>query len=612
MTRRRCASATSGRRAPSARRRCSARRAGDGVEPVPLPTIHDAVMAVHERRRSTRALVPIENSLEGSVNATLDALAGEARDVAIVGEARARRPPLPDRARAALELERDRDAWSRTRRRPAQCARFLRERLPRAVVAAASTAEAVRAVAERATTPWAALGTRLAAELYGGAVLREGVEDRADNETRFVWLARADAGTVRRRDGAGRAKTSLVFWGAGDAVAGLARALPVGVRRPRHQPHEDRVAPAARAARPLHVLRRPRGRATTTRRSPTRWTALRAHCEEVRVLGSYPARAARPRCLKPADGVRGTLPHMRSSWTARPTSSGRVRAAASTGHGPTRRVSGGRVLVLNATYEPINVCTVRRAVVLLLKEKAELSSARTWELHSETPTLPRPVVIRLVTYVRVPRDTHRRKITRRAVFARDGWTCQYCGARSNLTVDHVIPRSKGGAVELGEHRRLAARRATGARATGCRARPACTRASSRARRARRSSSTSPARRSRRRGGSTCPRRPDGARRARDRVPRRLRLRRRARRAAAGPGARRPPRRRHPRRRTRRRPRPRPFVPERRLPRGRTAVARAAAARRRAPDRGPRPPDVGQRLQARAEPRVAALGHRRPG
>jgi 5-methylcytosine-specific restriction endonuclease McrA len=55
------------------------------------------------------------------------------------------------------------------------------------------------------------------------------------------------------------------------------------------------------------------------------------------------------------------------------------------------------------------------------------------------------MVIRLVSYVRVPRDTHRRKITRRAVFARDGWSCQYCGTRSNLTVDHVVPRSKGGA-----------------------------------------------------------------------------------------------------------------------------------------------------------------------
>lgn len=104
----------------------------------------------------------------------------------------------------------------------------------------------------------------------------------------------------------------------------------------------------------------------------------------------------------------------------------------------------GRVLVLNATYEPINVCTVRRAVVLLLKEKAEILEHGERELRSGTNTVPRPVVIRLVSYVRVPRDTHRRKITRRAVFARDDWTCQYCGSRGNLTVDHVIPRSKGG------------------------------------------------------------------------------------------------------------------------------------------------------------------------
>jgi 5-methylcytosine-specific restriction endonuclease McrA len=102
------------------------------------------------------------------------------------------------------------------------------------------------------------------------------------------------------------------------------------------------------------------------------------------------------------------------------------------------------VLVLNATYEPINVCTVRRAVVLLMKEKAEVLEHGDRVLHSGTSTVARPVVIRLVSYVRVPRDTHRRKITRRAVFARDDWTCQYCGSRGNLTVDHVIPRSKGG------------------------------------------------------------------------------------------------------------------------------------------------------------------------
>jgi 5-methylcytosine-specific restriction endonuclease McrA len=106
---------------------------------------------------------------------------------------------------------------------------------------------------------------------------------------------------------------------------------------------------------------------------------------------------------------------------------------------------GSRVLVLNASYEPIHVCTVRRATVLLLKAKAELLERGDRALHSEHLALDRPVVIRLVSYVRVPRDVHRRKITRKAVLARDSWTCQYCGSeRAGLTVDHVIPRSRGG------------------------------------------------------------------------------------------------------------------------------------------------------------------------
>jgi len=110
-----------------------------------------------------------------------------------------------------------------------------------------------------------------------------------------------------------------------------------------------------------------------------------------------------------------------------------------------RTSSTGRVLVLNASYEPINVCTVRRAAVLVLKQRAEMLEHTSAPLRAERMSMPRPVVIRLVTYVRIPRDAHRRKITRRAVFARDRWTCQYCGhERSSLTVDHVVPRSKGG------------------------------------------------------------------------------------------------------------------------------------------------------------------------
>ena len=67
------------------------------------------------------------------------------------------------------------------------------------------------------------------------------------------------------------------------------------------------------------------------------------------------------------------------------------------------------MLVLNASYEPINVCTVRRAAVLILKNRAEILERSEWALHAESFTLPRPMVIRLKTYVRVPRDAHRRK-----------------------------------------------------------------------------------------------------------------------------------------------------------------------------------------------------------
>ena len=104
-----------------------------------------------------------------------------------------------------------------------------------------------------------------------------------------------------------------------------------------------------------------------------------------------------------------------------------------------------QVLVLNASFEPLNVCSVRRAYVLVYKGKAEMIEALEHQpLRTATSTYQRPHVIRLVTYVRVPRAIQR-KISRRALFARDGWRCVYCGTSGGrLTLDHVVPRSKGG------------------------------------------------------------------------------------------------------------------------------------------------------------------------
>lgn len=102
------------------------------------------------------------------------------------------------------------------------------------------------------------------------------------------------------------------------------------------------------------------------------------------------------------------------------------------------------VLVLNASYEPLNVTTVRRAHVLVFKGKAEVIEELDKQLHSSTDTFPWPHVIRLVQYVRVPRSVQR-KISRRALFARDQWRCAYCGTSTGrLTLDHVVPRSRGG------------------------------------------------------------------------------------------------------------------------------------------------------------------------
>ena len=186
--------------------------APEGVDEVPYATVYETVMAVHHGDVD-RAVVPIENSLEGSVTTTLDALAGEAERVRIVAEIV--RPIEHCLAtRAGLGLDDIRLVVSHPQA-IAQCAGFLRERLPDAATASApSTAEAVRAVAS-GDDPAAALGPRLAAELYGCEVLAEGVQDAPDNFTRFVWLGPEGAAPA-----APPTKTSIVFWGFSDESPG--------------------------------------------------------------------------------------------------------------------------------------------------------------------------------------------------------------------------------------------------------------------------------------------------------------------------------------------------------------------------------------------------------
>ncbi len=107
-----------------------------------------------------------------------------------------------------------------------------------------------------------------------------------------------------------------------------------------------------------------------------------------------------------------------------------------------------RVLVLNATYEPINFISLKRAVVLLLKEKAEIiEEVVERQLRAEQKSWPYPLVIRLISYVPVPRWVNI-PLTRRTLLSRDNHTCQYCGTTEHgLTIDHVVPRSRGGKTE---------------------------------------------------------------------------------------------------------------------------------------------------------------------
>lgn len=173
-------------------------------EPLRTATIHDAILAV-ERGEAGRALVPIENSVEGSIRPTLDTLAFEVSEVTIVGE-HDYRVRVHLIARPGVQVD-DVEAVLSHPQPLAQCARFLRERFPDVELrSVSSTAAAARMVSE-SSRPWAALGARAAAVLYDCELLLEGVEDSDENVTRFVWIAPAGTEPL----GEGPWKTSLVF-----------------------------------------------------------------------------------------------------------------------------------------------------------------------------------------------------------------------------------------------------------------------------------------------------------------------------------------------------------------------------------------------------------------
>jgi prephenate dehydratase len=248
-----------------------------GVEGVPHPTIYDAVMAVHEGSMD-RAVVPIENALEGAVAITLDTLALDADDVQIVAEVV---HPIHHCVVAAHEL-----ALSEVTRvvshpqATAQCARFLRERLPDAErVIAPSTADAVLSVRDSGDSA-VALGSRLAAELYGCRVLESDVEDAPGNATRFVWLARGSASSTEAT------KTSLVFWGGGDRSPGwLVNSLREFSER---DVNLTRIESRPRRTALGHYMFFADLEGGVTERSVSEaLVALGERVEELRVLGSY-------------------------------------------------------------------------------------------------------------------------------------------------------------------------------------------------------------------------------------------------------------------------------------------------------------------------------------
>jgi prephenate dehydratase len=256
---------------------------GDDFEGIRTDTVFDAISAVIEGG-ADRALAPYENSIEGSVRGTLDILAFEAPNVAIIGEHDypVRQHLIVKEGTGLGQIE----AVLSHQQGLAQTARFLRENLPGAELrSVSSTAAAVRMVAE-SPRPWAAIGSRAAARLYGCEILREGIQDEANNVTRFVWVAPEGTEPSAAADGAAW-KTSLIFSELGEdhpgaLVAALNEFSSRGINLSRIESRPLR----SRLGRYMFFV--DVDGKLDVEPVATAIEALRGKAESVRILGSYP------------------------------------------------------------------------------------------------------------------------------------------------------------------------------------------------------------------------------------------------------------------------------------------------------------------------------------
>ncbi len=252
-------------------------------EPLRTDTVFDAISAVIDGT-ADRALAPYENSIEGSVRGTLDILAFDAPNVAIIGE-----HDYPVRqhliVKEGVELG-EIEAVLSHQQGLAQTARFLRENLPGVELrSVSSTAAAVR-MASESPRPWAAIGSRAAARLYGCEILREGIQDEANNVTRFVWVA-PEGTEPGAPAGDAQWKTSLIFSELGEdhpgaLVAALNEFSSRGINLSRIESRPQR----SQLGRYFFFVDAD-GKLDTEPMS-TAIEALRGKAESVRVLGSYP------------------------------------------------------------------------------------------------------------------------------------------------------------------------------------------------------------------------------------------------------------------------------------------------------------------------------------